>query len=44
MNELKDTYKTIDVSSEETLFKDRNSLCEGDLNTLKQKKFFFRRV
>jgi uncharacterized YigZ family protein len=25
MSEIKDTYKTIDVSSEETLFKDRNS-------------------
>lgn len=25
MNEIKDTYKTIDVPSEETLFKDRNS-------------------
>ena len=25
MNEIKDTYKTIDVTSEETLFKDRNS-------------------
>ncbi|CAM1333187.1 IMPACT family protein [Tenacibaculum aestuariivivum] len=25
MNNIKDTYKTIDVSSEETLFKDRNS-------------------
>ncbi|CAM1364926.1 YigZ family protein [Tenacibaculum soleae] len=25
MNEIKDTYKTIDVASEETLFKDRNS-------------------